>query len=597
MTSTDPVPRMTPFLRRRLRSILLAVLDALAWIIAFGLVVALTSVLPAIADRSTAAMAVVLAAVQVAAGFAGGIYRFRFRLGTVSELRALGVTAALVVVVALAAQLLGFLGATVDAVSFGTVALAAPLALVMEGGVRLILRRRREHRRPAVGAAKRVLIYGAGEVGTALVRRMLTDSHRAFTPVGFIDDDETLGRLRIESVPVVGTRHSLAEAASETGAEVLAVAIARAEPELLRTVSAQGASAGLRILVVPPLEDMLRGLAALDDLRAVSMEDLVGRQPVTLSGSDDVDYIAGRVVLVTGAGGSIGSELCRQISELGPARLIMLDRDETALQGVQVAVSGSGLLDTPDVVLADIRDSDEIDRLFADLRPDVVFHAAALKHLPMLERYPTEGWKTNVLGTLNVLRASQAVGVTTFVNVSTDKAANPTSVLGQSKRVAERLTAGFAETTQQRYLSVRFGNVLGSRGSLVPLFTELIRNGQALTITDPEATRYFMSIPEACMLVTRAGAIGQPGEVLILDMGDPVNILDVAQRMIALSGKEVDIVVTGLRPGEKLHEELVGEGETDRRRVHPKISHADVPPILPSELSLDRFLGIQVAAR
>jgi FlaA1/EpsC-like NDP-sugar epimerase len=597
MTSTDPVSRMTPILRRRLRTSSLAVLDALAWIIAFGLVVALTAALPALGDRAAAAVAVGLATLQVAAGFVAGIYRLRFRLGTVSELRALGATAVLVVVVALAVQLLGFPGATVDTVSFGTLALTAPVALVLEGGVRLILRRRREQRRPAVGAAKRVLIYGAGEVGTALARRMLTDSHRTFTPVGFIDDDETLGRLRVESVPVVGTRHSLAEAASETGAEVLAVAIARAEPELLRAVSAQGVSAGLRVLVVPPLEDMLRGLADLDDLRAVSMEDLVGRQPVTLSGADDVDYIAGRVVLVTGAGGSIGSELCRQISGLGPARLIMLDRDETALQGVQVAVSGSGLLDTPDVVLADIRDSDQIDRLFAELRPDVVFHAAALKHLPMLERYPTEGWKTNVLGTLNVLRASQAIGVTTFVNVSTDKAANPTSVLGQSKRVAERLTAGFAETTHERYLSVRFGNVLGSRGSLVPLFTELIRKGQALTITDPEATRYFMSIPEACMLVTKAGAIGQPGEVLILDMGEPVNILDVAQRMIALSGKEVDIVVTGLRPGEKLHEELVGEGETDRRRVHPKIAHADVPPILPSELSLDRFLGVEVAAR
>lgn len=597
MTSTAPVSRTTPILRRRLRRISLAVLDALAWIIAFGLVVALMAPPPAIADRSTASMAVVLAGVQVVAGFAAGIYRLRFRLGTVSELRALGATAAVVVVVALAAQLLGFLGPASDAVSFGTVALTAPVALVLEGGLRVILRRRREYRRFTAGAAKRVLIYGAGEVGTALARRMLTDSHRAFTPVGFIDDDEALGRLRIESVPVVGTRHSLAEVASETGAEVLAVAIARADPDFLRTVSALGTSAGLRVLVVPPLEDTLRGLADLDDLRAVSMEDLVGRQPVTLAGDDDVDYIASRVVLVTGAGGSIGSELCRQISELGPARLIMLDRDETALQGVQVAVSGSGLLDTPDVVLADIRDGDEIERLFRDLRPDVVFHAAALKHLPMLERYPTEGWKTNVLGTLNVLRASQAVGVTTFVNVSTDKAANPTSILGQSKRVAERLTAGFAETTQQRYLSVRFGNVLGSRGSLVPLFTELIRNGQALTITDPEATRYFMSIPEACMLVTRAGAIGQPGEVLILDMGDPVNILDVAQRMIALSGKEVDIVVTGLRPGEKLHEELVGEGETERRRVHPKISHADVPPILPSELSLERFLGAQVTAR
>lgn len=236
------------------------------------------------------------------------------------------------------------------------------------------------------------------------------------------------------------------------------------------------------------------------------------------------------------------------------------------------------------MVLADIRDSEALTRIFEERRPEVVFHAAALKHLPMLEQYPDEAWKTNVLGTLNVLRAAQAVGVDTFVNVSTDKAANPTSVLGHSKRVAEKLTAWMAEQTGVRYLSVRFGNVIGSRGSMLPIFRALIEAGGPVTVTHPEVTRYFMTIPEACQLVIQAGGIGRPGEVLILDMGEPVRILDVARRMIAQSGKHIEIVFTGLRHGEKLHEELVGEGEGDERPFHPKIAHAHVDTLDPAHL-------------
>ena len=221
----------------------------------------------------------------------------------------------------------------------------------------------------------------------------------------------------------------------------------------------------------------------------------------------------------------------------------------------------------------------------------MVFHAAALKHLPMLEQYPGEAWQTNVMGTLNVLEAATEVGVDTFVNVSTDKAANPTSVLGRSKRLAERLTARAAERTGRRYLSVRFGNVFGSRGSLVPLFNDLLEQGRPLTVTHRDATRFFMSIPEACQLVVQAGAIGSPGEVLLLDMGEPVKILDIAERMIAMSGTDADIVFTGLRPGEKLHEELTGAGERDHRPVHPLISHTSVPSIDPCALDVDSITG------
>jgi FlaA1/EpsC-like NDP-sugar epimerase len=264
----------------------------------------------------------------------------------------------------------------------------------------------------------------------------------------------------------------------------------------------------------------------------------------------------------------------------------MLDRGETGLQGTQISITGQGLLTGRDTVLADIRDAGALEAIFLDRKPEVVFHAAALKHVSLLEQYPEEAWKTNVLGSLNVLRAARAAKVETFVNVSTDKAANPTTVLGHSKRVAEKLTAWVAQQTGLKYVSVRFGNVLGSRGSVLPLFSEQIRKGGPVTVTDAKATRFFMTIPEACQLVIQAGAIGTGGEVLILDMGEPVKILDVAERMIAMSGRDVEIVFTGLRPGEKLHEDLIGEGETDSRPLHPKISHASIEGLDPDRMSL-----------
>ncbi|MFJ3384410.1 MULTISPECIES: UDP-N-acetylglucosamine 4,6-dehydratase family protein [unclassified Curtobacterium] len=325
-------------------------------------------------------------------------------------------------------------------------------------------------------------------------------------------------------------------------------------------------------------------------LDGIDIESLLGSRPRHDEPEFGVDFVRGQSVLVTGAGGSIGSELCTQLMRFDPAEVVMLDRDETALQRVQVAVAGHGLLDTRDVVLADIRDAETIRQVMLDRRPDVVFHAAALKHLPMLEQYPDEGWKTNVLGTRNVLAAAAEAGVGTLVNISTDKAANPTSVLGATKRTAERLTAWTAAATGRAYVSVRFGNVLGSRGSMLPLFADLIRAGRPVTVTHPDATRYFMSIPEACHLVIQATAIAQPGEVLVLDMGQPVRILDIARRMVSAMGGTSDIVFSGLRPGEKLHEDLIGCDETERRPVHPKISHASVPPLAPSALDAPPLL-------
>ncbi|WP_411730625.1 polysaccharide biosynthesis protein [Paeniglutamicibacter sp.] len=515
-------------------------------------------------------------------GWILALYSGRFTYGTFEEIRVLVYAVALggaVVSMAL------FAFGTDWGVPRSIGLIGAPIALLFMCGVRYVQRVASErHLRPG-DTASPTIIYGAGYLGETLVRRMLTDSNTIYRPVALIDDDPAKSNLQVRGVQVMGRLDSLAEVAAKTGAVELVVAINYVDAALVRLISDTAAEAGLNVMVLPPLNDVLAGKTKLSDLRDLSIEDLIGRHPVDTEVESIAGYLAGKRVLVTGAGGSIGSELCLQISKFAPSELIMLDRDETGLQGAQLRTAGHGLLHTRDVVLADIRDTEALQKIFEERRPDVVFHAAALKHLPMLEQYPDEAWKTNVLGTLNVLRASQSTGVATFVNISTDKAANASSVLGHSKRVAEKLTAWMASATGKPYLSVRFGNVIGSRGSMLPTFRSLIAAGGPLTVTHPEITRYFMTIPEACQLVVQAGGIGRAGEVLILDMGEPVKILDVAQRMIEMSGKEIEIVFTGLREGEKLHEELIGYGESDSRPFHPQISHADVNPMSPTLLT------------
>jgi len=562
------------------------VLDSLAWVGAVLLAVLLRYDFMVAEGTWSAVAFVALAcvAVQLAAGFGVGLYTRRYRTGSFGEVRALA-TAALFVVV--------FVGLPVVVLGVGlelarsTVVIAAPVAVVVIAALRYAARLYVDGTQRPGEEAQRTLVFGAGRLGDHLVRRMVTDPKSPYLPVGLIDDDRRLRGLRLHDVPVLGTRHDLATAAAKVEADAIIIGVAAADATLLREITDLAAAAELRVLVLPLLDEILEGKSRLRDVRDISIEDVIGRHPVDTQVESIAGYLEGKRVLVTGAGGSIGSELCRQIAKFGPAELAMLDRDETGLQQAQLSIAGHGLLDTREVVLGDIRDPEALRAIFEDRRPQVVFHAAALKHLPMLEQYPDEAWKTNVLGTQNVLDASRAVGVDVFVNISTDKAANPTSVLGHSKRLAERLTAWTADETGLRYLSVRFGNVLGSRGSMLPVFTSMIEAGGPLTITHPDVTRFFMTIPEACHLVVQAGGIGSPGEVLILDMGEPVRILDIAERMIAMSGKDVGIVYTGLRDGEKLHEELVGDGESDHRPVHPKISHTRVPALEPRTLLAD----------
>jgi dTDP-glucose 4,6-dehydratase len=559
-------------------------LDAAAWAVALVLAVVFRYefMLAEIGWPALLGLVVLAFALQFVVGWGYALYKGRYTYGSFEEVRAL-MFAALGVFVLLSVPVL-VLGPVLDIARSATV-IAFPIALILMFAVRYAKRLYVEHKHKPGSEANRTIIYGAGYLGSTLVRRMLSDPSSQFLPVGLIDDDPLRSNAQHRGVRVIGTFHDLHKVVEKTRATELVICIGRADSVLIRRISDAATAAGLRVKVLPPLEKLLERKTSLADMRDISIEDLIGRHPVDTEVHTIAGYLGGKKVLVTGAGGSIGAELCRQIAKYNPGELIMLDRDETGLQGAQIGISGHGLLDTKDVVLADIRDRDAIDRIFEERKPDVVFHAAALKHLPMLEQYPDEAWKTNVLGTLNVLEASRSVGVATFVNISTDKAANPTSVLGHSKRVAEKLTAWMAEETGRTYLSVRFGNVIGSRGSMLPTFASLIESGGPLTVTHPDVTRFFMTIPEACQLVVQAGGIGSAGEVLILDMGEPVKILDVAQRMISMSGKNIEIVYTGLRQGEKLHEELIGQNETDQRPLHPKISHARVGGISPSRLN------------
>ena len=559
-------------------------LDACAWAVAivFAVVLRFEFDVTRVEWAPIVVLMFAAAIVQLVVGWLVFLYRGRHPYGSFSEVLALvWVMVVALVILGLPVVLFG----TSWNIPRSTVLLALPIALVLMGGIRYLKRLLVEKAMSPSDAGEKTLVFGVGYLGGVIVKRMRTDRNSPFVPVGLIDDDPLKRNVWLHGVKVLGTRRDLIEIANRTGATVLVVAIGNADAAVFRAVADAADAAGLRVKVLPSLTEVREGRSRLRDLRDISIEDLIGRYPVDTQVESIAGYIQGKKVLVTGAGGSIGSELCRQITKFHPAELIMLDRDETGLQSTQISISGHGLLDSRDVVLADIRDTDALAKIFTERRPDVVFHTAALKHLPMLEQYPAEAWKTNVIGSLNVLQAAMSIGVETFVNVSTDKAANPTSVLGHSKRVAEKLTAWAAETTGKTYVSVRFGNVLGSRGSMLPTFTSLIEAGGPLTVTHPDATRYFMTIPEACQLVIQAGGIGRPAEVLVLDMGEPIRILDIAERMIEMSGKDIAIVYTGLRQGEKLHEILVGDNELDNRPIHPKISHTSVKIITPERLN------------
>lgn len=567
--------------RTRTRVALAWAVDAGAWSIGLTVAVLTRFELDLNQQRlaGTAAMIVLAIGVHTMLGHMHFLYRGRYGYGTFEEVRAVTVT----VLVAAAVLMTVALLATTRPVPLSAVVVGSPLTLVLMLGIRYVRRLHRQRtRRPDARTAAPVLLFGAGDAGQQLIRSMLGDPNCRYVPVGVIDDDPDKRHLRIAGVSVLGTRHDIPRAARETGAATVIFAVSNAEGELVRAVQGLAQRAGATFKVLPSVSELLDGRVSVGDVRDATITDLLGRHQIETDLDSIAGYLTGKRVLVTGAGGSIGSELCRQIHRFAPAELMMLDRDESALHAVQLSLHGRALLDGRDLILADLRDTATIRRIFVERRPQVIFHAAALKHLALLESHPGEAVKSNVWGTQTVLE--HAHGVERFVNISTDKAANPTSVLGYSKRITERLTAHASIRHTGTFLNVRFGNVLGSRGSVLTAFRSQIASGGPVTVTDPDVTRYFMTVQEAVQLVIQAAAIGRDGEALVLEMGRPVRIADVARQLIDQAPRPIEVVYTGLRAGEKLHEELFGAGESDVRPLHPLISHVEVPPLDPGKV-------------
>ena len=438
------------------------------------------------------------------------------------------------------------------------------LMVFLMGAVRVSWRLGREYR--ANARTRSVLIFGAGDAGEAMVREILNGGEHGYRPVGFVDDDPAKVGQRIHGVPVLGTRADLPRIIAETNPSEVLVAIARPTPQTLRQVVKALESYKLPIKAVPHLRDMLDGRARLHEVRDLAAADLLGRAPLGLDVETAKHLVEGKRVLVTGAGGTIGSELSRQIAVLGPKSLVLFERYENALWAVERSVAPLTPGGTVYSVIADVTDQQRVDEVLAEYRPQLILHAAAHKHVPLMELNPCEAIKNNVKGTRIVGEAAVRHRVEQFVLISSDKAVNPSSVMGATKRVSELLVMALAGRGPTGFVVVRFGNVMGSNGSVIPLFLEQIRAGGPVTVTHPDMRRYFMSIPEAVQLVLQAAALGENGALYVLDMGEEIRVVDMARNLIRLSGfipdREIPIVFTGVRPGEKLSEELVASDES-----------------------------------
>ncbi len=555
-------------------------LDAVAWPV--GLTVAVWSRYGFGLGRTALAGALLMSflgtLVQAIAAQVLRVHHGHHRYGTLEDARAVGITVLTTAVFLCTVDVVG----TPRLVPASCTLTGGVLALLVMLGARYRHRRRYDRSIRPHDSAEAVLVFGAGETAHTLIRTMLRDRHSRYRPVGLVDDDRGKRYLNVHGVPILGARQDIPRVLARTGASAVIFAVAHADAELIHDIQDLTLGAGAKFKVIPSISELLDGDATITDVRDLRPSDLLGRRQVDTDVDPIAGYLTGKRVLVTGAGGSIGSELCRQLHRYGPSELMMLDRDESALHAVQLSLHGRALLDDPELILADLRDEHAMRTVFAERDPQVVFHAAALKHLSLLQSHPAEAVKTNVLGTRTLLDLCSRVE--RFVNISTDKAANPISVLGYSKRITERLTAHAAGRYPGTFLSVRFGNVLGSRGSVLTAFSEQAAVGGPITVTHPEVTRYFMTVQEAVQLVIQAAALGHGGEILVLDMGKPVRIMDIAEQLARQAPRRVEIVHTGLRPGEKLHEELFGDGENGTRSRHPLISHVDAPPLAPEQL-------------
>ncbi|HDR3900843.1 MULTISPECIES: polysaccharide biosynthesis protein [Bacillus] len=455
-------------------------------------------------------------------------------------------------------------------------AIAWMLHLLLIGGSRFVWRMFRDtYITKATNDKKRTLIIGAGSAGTMVVRQLQHNKEADLYPIAFVDDDRNKQKLEIYNVPVVGTTNHIQEIVEDNDIEHIIIAIPSLNRGQINEIFEKCRKTKAKTQIVPMLEDLLDGKLAVNEFRDVQVEDLLGREPIQLDDAGIGEKISGKTILVTGAGGSIGSEICRQVMKYKPAKIVLLGHGENSIYTIEMELRNI-YKDKVEIIteIADIQDRDKIFEVIKQHQPYIVYHAAAHKHVPLMERNPKEAIKNNIIGTKNVAEAADTFKVNTFVMVSTDKAVNPTSVMGSTKRMAEMIVQHMGTVSTTKFVAVRFGNVLGSRGSVIPLFKKQIQKGGPVTVTHPDMVRYFMTIPEASRLVIQAGALANGGEIFVLDMGAPVKIVDLAKNLITLSGysiEEIGIEFTGMRPGEKLFEELLKDDEVHDEQIYPKI--------------------------
>ncbi len=450
------------------------------------------------------------------------------------------------------------------------------LMVVLIGGARFWWRMRNQDHKRIDLTKKRTLIVGAGSAGTMVARQLLQNQSADLRPVAFIDDDANKQKLDIYALPVAGSTADIPKVVENMKIENIIIAIPSLKRHKLQQIYQLCSTVKVKTQILPMIEDLVTGKVSVKQFKNVSVEDLLGRETVELDNELIGDTITGKNVLVTGAGGSIGSELCRQIINHAPKKLVLLGHGENSIYNIEMELKEIMSHSMTEIVteIADIQDEKKLLTVFDNHAPEVVYHAAAHKHVPLMERNPEEAIKNNTIGSLNVATAAHNARVKTFVMVSTDKAVNPTSVMGASKRLAEMVIHDLNQKSKTIFTVVRFGNVLGSNGSVIPLFKKQIEKGGPVTVTHPDMVRYFMTIPEASRLVIQASCLAQGGETFVLDMGEPVKIVDLAKNLISLSGhseEEIGIEFTGIRPGEKLYEELLNKDEIHDEQIFPKI--------------------------
>ncbi|MDR7238756.1 polysaccharide biosynthesis protein [Neobacillus drentensis] len=467
------------------------------------------------------------------------------------------------------------------------------LHVLLIGGSRFSWRMFRDSYMSKQQSVKRTLIVGAGAGGTMVARQLHHNHEIDLKPVAFIDDDTKKYKLDILGIPVVGNSSYITEAVEKYKIDNIVIAIPSLGQKELNRIFEECAKTKAKTQIIPKLEDLMTGKISVNQFREVQVEDLLGREPVELDIGSISEYVTGKTVLVTGAGGSIGSEICRQICKFNPGKIVLVGHGENSIYLIDMELRRKYQNQMEIVpVIGDIQDRMRMFDVMEEHKPFVVYHAAAHKHVPLMEYNPREAVKNNIFGTRNVAEAANTFGVNTFVMISSDKAVNPPNVMGATKRFAEMIIQSLAVNSNTKFVAVRFGNVLGSRGSVIPLFKKQIQAGGPVTVTHEDMTRYFMTIPEASRLVIQAGSLARGGEVFVLDMGEPVKIVDLAKNVIKLSGytiEEIGLRFTGLRPGEKMYEELLNENEVHPEQVFPKI-HIGKAKVIQAEV-LSELIG------